>query len=120
MIKALQGSSKRNQQNDDKFFKARTIQNKNKYRHYKVLHSKKNLKKLYCAEKIQNCQRNMNKILHTIKEVIGKAKSTEINLPERMVLYGIETFNQKQIAKRSNKFFAEIGPKLCVLNSKFF
>ena len=52
----------------------RTIQNENKYRHYKELHSKKNLKKLHYAEKIQNCQRNMNKILHTIKEVIGKAK----------------------------------------------
>lgn len=76
------------------------------------------------SKTIQNvlCWKNtqLGKIGDKIKEVIGKAKSTEINLPERLVLYGIETFNQKQIAKRSNKFFAEIGPKLCVLNSKFF
>lgn len=78
-------------------------------------YSKKNLKNVLCWKNTQ-----LGKIGDKIKEVIGKAKSIQRNLPERMVLYGIESFNQKQIVKRSNNFFAEIGPKLCVLNSKFF
>ena len=116
MIKALQGSSKRNQQNDDKFLKARTIQNENKYRHYKVLHSKKNLKKSYYAERIQNCQQNMNKIWHAIKEVIGKAKSIDNALSKAMITGGIESFDQRQIANRFKKFLR----KACVLNTVLF
>ena len=40
----------------------------------------------------------MKKTWETIKEVIGKTKTFKNNIPKRMVIDGIETFDQEKIA----------------------
>ena len=51
-----------------------------------------------------------------IKEVSLKFKMTSIlgknDIPKRMVIDGIETFDQNKIANGFNKYFTKIGPKL--------
>ena len=54
----------------------------------------------------------MKKTWGTIKQVIGKTKTIKNDNPKRMVIDGIETFDQNKIANGSNKYFTEIGPKL--------
>lgn len=53
----------------------------------------------------------VKEICNTIKEVIGEVKSTDNNIPKRMIIDYIESFDQRQIKNRFNKFFTEIGPK---------
>ena len=54
----------------------------------------------------------MKKTWDTIKEVIGKTKTFKNDIPKRMVIDGIETFDQNKIANGFNKYFTEIGPTL--------
>ena len=47
-----------------------------------------------------------------IKEVIGKTKIRSSNLPRRLVLNGIETYDKTTIANGFNDYFSSIGEKL--------
>ena len=58
------------------------------------------------------CEQNMKKMWDTIKQIIGKTKTFKNDIPKRMVINGIETFDQNKIAYGFNKYFTEIGPKL--------
>ena len=65
----------------------------------------------------------MKKTWDTIKQIIGKTKTFKNGIPKRMVINGIETFDQNKIANRFNKYFTEIGPKLAssiLASSKVF
>ena len=98
MAKALKKSSKRKEKHYDKFVKAR------KYKALFEAFSKKS-KKMYDAERMENPQENIKKkkqkkTWETIKEIIGKAKSIHNDLPKRIVIDGIESFHQRQIANR--------------------
>ena len=53
----------------------------------------------------------MKKTWGTIKQIIGKTKTFKNEIPKRMVIDGIETFDQNEIANEFNKYFTEIGPK---------
>ena len=54
----------------------------------------------------------MKKTWDTIKEVTGKTKTFKNGISKRMVIVGIETFDQNKILNGFNNFFTEIGPKL--------
>ena len=54
----------------------------------------------------------MKKTWDTIKQDIGKIKTFKNDIPKRMVIGGIETFDQNKIANGFNKYVTEIGPKL--------
>ena len=54
----------------------------------------------------------MKKTWDTIKQIIGKTKTFKNDIPKRMVIDGIETFDQNKIAHGFNKYFTDIGPKL--------
>ena len=54
----------------------------------------------------------MKKTWDTVKQIIGKTKTFENNIRKRMVIDGIETFDQNKIANGFNKYFTKIGPKL--------
>ena len=58
------------------------------------------------------CEQNMKKMWDTIKQIIGKTKTFKNDIPKRMVINGIETFDQNKTAYGFNKYFTEIGPKL--------
>ena len=48
----------------------------------------------------------------TVKEVIGKTKTLKNDIPKRITLDGIETFDQNKINNEFNKCFTEIRSKL--------
>ena len=114
MTKGLQKSSKKKQKLYEKFLKNRTNENEKKYKNYKSLFEilKEKCKKIYYSRRLTSCGKNMKKAWDTIKEVIGKTKSYKNEIPKRMMINGIETFDQNKIANGFNKFFTEIGPKL--------
>ena len=111
MTKGLQKSK---QKFYDRFLKSKTNENEKKYKAYKSLFKilKEKSKKIYYSRKLENCKQNMKKTLGTIKQVIGKTKTFKNDIPKRMVIDGIETFDQNKFANRFNKNFTEIWPKL--------
>ena len=54
----------------------------------------------------------MKKTWDTIKQIIGKTKIFKNDILKRMVIDGIETFDQSKIANGFNKYFTEIEPNL--------
>ena len=64
---------------------------------------------------LENCNQNMKRTLDTIKQIIGKngkTKNFKNDTQKRMVIDGLETFDQNKVANGFNKYFTEIGPKL--------
>ena len=114
MTKGLQKSSKRKQKLYDKFLKSKTEENEKKYKAYKSLFKilKEKSKKIYYSRKLDSCNQNLKKTWDTIKEVTGKTKTFKNNIPKRMVIEGIETFDEEKIANGFNKYFIEIGPNI--------
>ena len=100
MTKGLQKSSKKKQKLYDKFLKSKTNENEKKYKTYKSLFEilKEKSKKNYYWRKLQNRKQNMKKTWDTIKQIIGKTKTFKNDIPKRMVINGIETFDQNKIA----------------------
>ena len=56
----------------------------------------------------------MKKTWDTIKQVIGKTKTIKNDIPKRMVIDGIETFDQNKVANGFNKYFT------CIFNPSLF
>ena len=114
MTKGLQESSKRKQKLYYKFLKSKTNENEKKYKAYKSLFEtfKEKSKKFYYSRKLDSCKQTMKKSWDKIKEIIGKTKTFKNDILKRMVIDGIETFDQNKIANGFNKYFTEIGPKL--------
>ena len=114
MTKRLQKSSKRKRNLYDKFLKFKTNENEKKCKAYKSLFKilKEKSKKFYYLRKLDSCKQNMKKTWDTIKEVIGKIETFKNEILKRMVIDGIETFDQEKIANEFNKYFTEIVLKL--------
>ena len=95
MIKGLQKSSTKKLKLYDKFLKSKTNENEKKYKSYKSLFEilKEKSEKNYYSRKL-------------------KTKTFKNDSPKRMVMDGIETFDQNKIANGFDKYFTEIGPKL--------
>ena len=55
-------------------------------------------KKFYYSRDLDSCQPNIKKIWDTIKEVIDKTKAFKNDIPKRMVIAGIETFDKNKIS----------------------
>ena len=54
---------------------------------------KKSKKYIYYQRKLDSCKENMKKTWDTIKEVIDKTITFKNDIPERIVIDGIETFD---------------------------
>ena len=106
MTKGLQKSSKKKQKLYDKFLKSKTNENEKKYKSYKSLFEilKEKSKKIYYSRKLENCKQYVKKTWDTIKQIIGKTKTFKNDIPKRMVIDGIETFDQNKIANGFNKY----------------
>ena len=114
MTKKFQKSSKRKQKLYDKFLQSKNNENEKKYKIYKSSFEilKENSKKFNYLRKLDSCNQNMKKAWDTIKEVVGKTKTFKNDIPKRIIIDGIETFNQNKITNRFNTFFPEIRHKL--------
>ena len=112
--KGLLKLSKRKQKLYEKFLKKRTSRNESIYKAYKSLFEslKKKSKKIYYTRCLENYQNDIEKSWDVIKEIIAGAKSTKGSFPRRMIIDGLEIFDQRKIANCFNKFFVDIGPKL--------
>ena len=73
---------------------------------------KKKAKKTYYAEQLCKYEGNVKKTWDIIREVIAKTKTNDNNIPKRMIIENIETFDPEKIADSFNKFFVDIGPSL--------
>ena len=51
----------------------------------------------------------MKKTWNTIKQIIGNTKTFKNDIPKRLVIDGIKTFDPNKIANGFNKYFTEIG-----------
>lgn len=92
ITKAFQKPFKRKQNNYDKFLKAITIQNENKYNQYKALlevHKEKSKKKFTLLLKFCFVSKIRKKSWCTIKKTVGKAKFIDNNLPKMMIVGNI-------------------------------
>ena len=69
-------------------------------------------KRKYYSEKLPQFQGDAKKTWRIMKEVIGKSKLIQSNLPLKIVINKIVIFDEKQIANAFNNFFINIGPKL--------
>ena len=84
------------------------------YQDYKRLFEsiKKPSKKLYFSKLILKYKNNIKKTWHIIKEVIGKEKYKQQNLPKKILVDKKSTTETKSIAENFNKYFTQIGPNL--------
>ena len=114
MTKGLLKSSKVKHKLYDKFLKRKTYANEQKYKNYKNLFEtlKFKSKKNYYSKLISKYKNNLKNTWSVIKEVIGKTKIRSSNLPRRLVLNGIETYDKTTIANGFNDYFSSIGENL--------
>ena len=64
---------------------------------------------------LENCNQNMKRTWDTIKQIIGKTGKTKTfknDIRKRMIIDGLETFDQNKVANGFNTYSTEIGAKL--------
>lgn len=69
-------------------------------------------KGLYWAKRLQICKHDIKKIWHIIKEYTSSNKFPSNSLSYIMVIEGLETIKQNEIAKGFSKFFTDVEIKL--------
>ena len=69
----------------------------------------KKIKKRYYTKCPSFCECNIKKTWDTMKQT---KKSIYHSFPKRMIIDGIDVFDQNKITDGFNKFLVEIGPKL--------
>lgn len=69
-------------------------------------------KRLYWAKRLQICKHDIKKIWHIIKEYTSSNKFPSNSLSYIMVIEGLETIKQNEIAKGFSKFFTDVEIKL--------
>ena len=52
------------------------------------------------------------KTWQVINEIIGKTEIKSINLPRRIIVDNIETYDKKIISEKFNNYFINVGPTL--------
>ena len=114
ITKGLKKSSKRKQKLYDKFLKNKSYKNELKYKSYKNLFEtiKYKSKKNYYAKLLTKYKNNVKKTWQIMQEITGKLKLKNDNLPRRIVIDKIETYDKKLISETFNEFFTSVGPKL--------
>ena len=121
ITKEIKKSSKRKQKLYEKFLKNRNEKNEKLYKSYKSLFEsiKHKSKRIYHSSKILEIKNNAKKIWGVMKELIGKARNTESSLPIKLVIEKKEVTEIKDIAKKFNNFFTNVGPNLAKKVPKF-
>ena len=94
--------------------KRRSPRNESIYEAYKSLFEnlKKKSEKNYYTRRLENYQNDIKILLHVIKEIMRREKSTKGSFPKIMIIDGQEIFDQGKKVNYFKKFFADIGPKL--------
>src|SRR6218665_616396 len=77
----------------------------NKFKQLRVL-----AKKIYFAEKFQNCENNLQKTWKIVRNILNSGRNS---LNSKMfIIDGIETDNALKIANKFNDYFVNVGPTL--------
>ena len=71
-----------------------------------------NQKKIFFFKLILKHKNNINKTWQVIKEVIGKEKCKQQNLPKKILVDKRIITETKSVAENFNKYFTQIGPNL--------
>ena len=84
------------------------------YKSYKNLFEKfkKNSKRSYYQDKLKKCEGNIKSTWKIMKEIFGKAKINQRNLPKQLAINNKKITDKTEIANTFNEFFANVGPKL--------
>ena len=114
LTKGLRKSSKSKQKLYEKFLKKRNLANEMAYKSYKNLFEKfkRNSKRSYYQDKLKKCEGNIKSTWKIMKEIFGKAKINQKNLPKQLVINNKKITDKTEIANNFNEFFANVGPKL--------
>ena len=114
ITRGLLKSSKKKQKLYDKFLKNKTYSNEMNYKTYKNLFEtlKFKSKKNYYAKLITKYKNDSKKTWQVINEIIGKTKLKSSNLPRRIIVDNIETYDKKIISEKFNNYFINVGPTL--------
>ena len=114
ITKGILKSSKRKQKLYEKYLKNRTILNEQNYKDYKKLFEsiKTRSKKNYYRKLIDTYKNDIKRTWDVIKEIIGCKKMKNSSFPKRILIDGLETFDQKVIAEKFNEYFVNVGPNL--------
>ena len=113
MTEGLIRSSKRKQKLYDKYLGKRTYENEKAYKTYKRIFEriKKKAKKDYFSKRINKFQGNSKQIWNTIKDIIGRSKST-MQFPQELKYKNQISRQKPVIADTFNDFFSSIGKNL--------
>ena len=61
---------------------------------------------------MKKCEGNIKSTWKIMKEIAGKAKINQKNLPKQLVINNKKITDKTEIANNFNEFFANVGPKL--------
>ena len=113
ITEGLKKSSKRKQKLYDKYLYKKTYENEKAYKTYKNIFEKikKKAKKDYYSKRINKFQGNSKQIWYTIKDIIGRSKST-IQFPQELKYKNQVSRQKPVIADTFNDFFSSIGKNL--------
>ena len=113
-FKGLRKSSKRKQRLYETFLKQGSDKNYETYEIYKNLFEKlkKQSKKLYFQNKLNQYENNIKNTWNVMKAVIGKSKICNDKFPKRLDINKEEITDKKIIAETFDKFFINVGSKL--------
>ena len=114
MTKGLLKSSKRKQKLYERFLKHKTYRNEKIYKTYKNIFEKikKLSKKLYYSNLLNESLSNSKKTWDTMKEIIGKRKTSSNKLPSQLNYKNEQLSEKSKIAESFNDFFASVGSDL--------
>jgi len=114
MTNGLIKSSKQKQRLYENVLKYKTQIKENAYKNYKYLFEKIKFKSEhnYYSSLIKKYESNIKKTWQVIKEITGKFKIKNDNLPRHIVVNNQNIYDKKQIANHFNNFFTNIGPNL--------
>lgn len=114
ITKGIKRSSKMKQLLYDKFLKKRDDASLKAYKDYKKSFEnvKKHSKYLYYQENLEKHKSDIRRTWQIIKEIVGRVKVKNNQLPSRIVKNDEVLTNEKFIASEFNKYYSSVGPNL--------
>ena len=114
LTKGLRKSSKRKQKLYKKFLKKRNLANEMAYKSCKNLFEKfkKNSKHSYYQGKLKKCEGSIKSTWKIMKEIVGKAKINQRNLPKQLAINNKKITDKTEIANNFNEFLLTLDQNL--------
>ena len=114
ITKGIKKSSQKKQPLYSKLKKKRNEKTKKEYQDYKKLFEsiKERSKKQYFSKLILKYKNNIKETWEVIKELTGKEKYKQQNLPKKILVEKISITETESIAESFNKYFTQTVPEL--------